>query len=88
MSKSRCVVTGQPDDRGQTAGELSDAERAVSQLRSSAYYPVCTRLATARAELSAATLPLEHHEQRVAGLRAQEKESVQVPVLQVEASAH
>ncbi|EIX9330404.1 MULTISPECIES: anti-phage protein Ppl [Klebsiella pneumoniae complex] len=68
-------------------GELSDAERAVSQLRSSAYYPVCTRLATARAELSAATLPLKHHEQHVAGLRAQEKEPVQVPELQVEPSA-
>ncbi|MCN8349233.1 hypothetical protein MLT32_21055 [Escherichia coli] len=40
---------------GALQGELSDAERAVSQLQSSAYYPVCTRLAVARAELSAAS---------------------------------
>lgn len=70
---------------GTLQGELSDAERAVSQLRSSAYYPVCTRLATARAELSAATIPLDHHEQRVADLRAQEP--VQVPVPLEESSA-
>ncbi|MFW8080248.1 hypothetical protein ACOIFA_32485, partial [Klebsiella pneumoniae] len=31
-------------------GELSDAQCAVSQLQSSAYYPVCSRLALARCE--------------------------------------
>ncbi|MED9858334.1 hypothetical protein RCN63_11555 [Escherichia coli] len=51
-------------------GELSDAKRAVSQLQSSAYYPVCTRLAVARAELSAATTSLELYEQRIVALLA------------------
>ena len=55
---------------GTLQGELSDAQRAVSQLQSSAYYPVCNRLAQAKAELSAATLPLEHYEQRIANLQA------------------
>lgn len=55
---------------GTLQGELSDAQRAVSQLQSSAYYPVCNRLAQARAELSAAILPLEHYEQRIADLQA------------------
>lgn len=55
---------------GTLQGELSDAQRAVSQLQSSAYYPVCNRLAQAKAELSAATLPLEHYEERIDNLQA------------------
>lgn len=55
---------------GSLQGELSDAERAVGQLQSSAYYPVCSRLALAKAELSAATLPLEHYEQHVAAIQS------------------
>ncbi|EOM2251734.1 hypothetical protein [Escherichia coli] len=44
---------------GSLQGELSDAECAVGQLQSSAYYLVCSLLALAKAELSAATLPLD-----------------------------
>lgn len=55
---------------GTLQGELSDAERAVSQLQSSAYYPVCNRLARARAELSAASLSLERYEQRISTIQA------------------
>ncbi|MEU74154.1 hypothetical protein EDK46_23300 [Salmonella enterica] len=58
-------------------GELSDAERAVSQLQSSAYYPVCRQLALARNELSAATLPLEHFERRIAAIQALAEEPLQ-----------
>lgn len=58
-------------------GELSDAERAVSQLQSSAYYPVCRQLALARNELSAATLPLEHFERRIAAIQALVSRTVQ-----------
>ncbi|ATC10124.1 hypothetical protein RVX07_004634 [Escherichia coli] len=65
---------------GALQGELSDAERAVSQLQSSAYYPVCTRLAVARAELSAATTSLELYEQRIAALLALLEEPLPVSV--------
>lgn len=71
---------------GTLQGELSDAERAVNQLQSSAYYPVCTRLATARAELSAAMQPLKHHEQRIADLKALAETPVQASVAPVESS--
>lgn len=60
-------------------GELSDAERAVTQLQSSAYYPVCSQLAVARTELSAATLPLEHYEQHIAAIQALAEKPLQPP---------
>lgn len=65
------------ESAGLLQGELSDAERAVGKLQSSAYYPVCSRLALAKAELSAATLPLEHYEQHIAALQALAEEAHQ-----------
>lgn len=62
-------------------GELSDAQRAVSQLQSSAYYPVCSRLALAKSELSAATFPLELYEQHIAAIKALAAEPQQIPVI-------
>ncbi|SXG94291.1 ligand-gated ion channel [Klebsiella pneumoniae] len=62
-------------------GELSDAQCAVSQLQSSAYYPVCSRLALARCELSAAIFPLELYEQHIAAIQALAAEPQQIPVI-------
>ncbi|UEM39919.1 hypothetical protein DMB82_0002440 [Pectobacterium aquaticum] len=71
---------------GSLLGELSDAKRAVSQLQSSAYYPVCSQLALARGELSAATLPLEHYERHIAALQALAAETQQIPITPPEPS--
>lgn len=50
------------------AGELADAERAVSQLSQSAYYPVRQRLSLAERELSDAMTALKQHEEQIAAL--------------------
>lgn len=50
------------------AGELADAERAVSQLSQSAYYPVRQRLSLAERELSDAMTALEQHEAQTTAL--------------------
>nr|WP_286140658.1 hypothetical protein [Escherichia sp. ESNIH1] len=52
------------------SGLLADAERAVSQLSESAYYPIRQQLAVAEQELSVATLALEIHEERITALEA------------------
>ncbi|MER5005480.1 anti-phage protein Ppl [Atlantibacter hermannii] len=52
------------------SGMLADAERAVSQLSESAYYPVRQRLAVAERELSAATSAMDLHAERIAALQA------------------
>nr|QUN01893.1 ATPase involved in DNA repair [Escherichia coli] len=75
MNKSRCGACARQEVRIR-CGELSDAERAVSQLQSSAYYPVCRQLALARNEPSAATLP-EHFERRIAAIQALAEEPLQ-----------
>lgn len=71
---------------GTLQGELSDAERAVGQLQSSAYYPVCSRLALARGELSAATFPLEQYEQHIAAIQDLAAGPQQIPVIPPEPS--
>ncbi len=52
-------------------GELADAERAVSQLSESDYYPVRQRLATAEQELSEATAALQRFEDHISSVEAQ-----------------
>lgn len=52
------------------SGMLADAERAVSQLSESAYYPVRQRLAVAERELAAADEALALQSERVAALEA------------------
>ncbi|MFY1037486.1 anti-phage protein Ppl [Pantoea agglomerans] len=47
------------------SGELADAERAVSQLTESAYYPVRQRLSQAEGELFQATSALKVHSERI-----------------------
>ncbi len=58
------------DSASSLSGMLADAERAVSQLSESAYYPVRQRLAVAERELSAATSAMDLHAERIAALEA------------------
>ena len=62
-------------------GELSDALRAINQLQSSAYYPVCSLLALAKSELSAATYPLELYEQHITAIQSLAAEPQQIPAI-------
>lgn len=59
------------------SGELADAERAVSQLSESAYYPVRHRLSVAERELAQATEALDLHAERVTALNALTADAVQ-----------
>lgn len=52
------------------SGELADADRAVSQLSESAYYPVRQRLSQAEEELFLATSALKMHSDRISSLNA------------------
>ncbi|MEN4691285.1 anti-phage protein Ppl [Pantoea agglomerans] len=62
------------------SGELADADRAVSQLSESAYYPVRQRLSEAEGELFLATSALKTHSDRISALNALMAESFQTEV--------